>query len=181
MPSLEPPLWDRARSCCFTGHRPNRLPAVYQQNPAALQALRAALRDAVLQAVRAGYDCFLSGMALGTDTWAAEEVLSLKEAGYPLWLSAVIPCPEQDARWPEADRERYHSLLDRADRQVLVCPHYTAYCMHMRNRWMVEHSARLIAVYGEVPGGTANTVHLAEKKGLEIVRINPFQSDIFSL
>ncbi|HIW74880.1 MAG TPA: DUF1273 domain-containing protein [Firmicutes bacterium] len=181
MPPIDSPLWNRARTCCFTGHRPDRLPSGYRQDPAACAPLRAALREAVLRAVREGYDTFLSGMALGSDTMAAQEVLALRSLGRPLRLIAVVPCPEQDARWPDADRERYRSLLEQADDRVCLSPRYTAACMHQRNRWMVLHSSRVIAVYGGGPGGTAGTLRLAEKEGLEIVRIDPFRPGAFAL
>ena len=93
----------------------------------------------------------------------------------------AIPCPEQDACWREPERRAYRTLLEQADEQVLICPHYTPYCMHARNRWMVEHSARVIAVFGGSPGGTANTIQLAQKKRREIVRIDPLNPFAFSL
>lgn len=178
---LHSPAWDQTRTCCFTGHRPDRLPSGWRQDPDTCTPLRMALRDAVLQAVRDGYDIFLSGMALGVDLMAAKEVLELKKVGYPLRLIAAIPCPEQDACWREPDRRAYRTLLEQADEQVLICPHYTPYCMHARNRWMVEHSARVIAVFDGSPGGTANTIQLAQKKRREIVRIDPLNPFAFSL
>lgn len=75
MLSFNEPLWDRAGTCCFTGHRPNRLPSGYRRDPSACAPLHSALREAILQAVRDGFTTFVSGMALGVDTWAAEEVL----------------------------------------------------------------------------------------------------------
>ncbi len=180
MLSIDEPLWDRAGTCCFTGHRPDRLPSGYRRDPAACAPLRSALREAILQAVRDGFTTFLSGMALGVDTWAAEEVLSLKTAGLPLRLTAALPCPEQDARWREADRKQYRALLKQVDDVFLACDRYTPYCMSARNRWMTAHSSRLIAVFGGGPGGTANTVRYAEEQGLEIVRIDPREARIVS-
>ena len=42
-----------------------------------------------------------------------------------------------------------------------------------RNRFMVDNSAYMIAVFNGDKGGTANTLHYAESKGLNIVIINP--------
>ena len=179
MESLDLSSWERERCCAFTGHRPGKLPSGYRQSPAACAPLSAALRRAILQAGRDGCDTFLSGMALGSDTLAAEEVLALKAEGRPFRLIAVIPCPEQDARWKEPDRERYRALLARADGRICVCPQYTPSCMHIRNRWLVEHARRLIAVFDGSPGGTANTVRLAAKMHREIVQISPSAPDAF--
>ena len=54
-------------------------------------------------------------------------------------------------------------------------PAYTPYAMHARNRWMVEHTSRLIAIFDGSPGGTAHTVRLAEARGLDICFLSPRQ------
>lgn len=104
-------------------------------------------------------------MALGADTLAAEEVLAMRECRPAVRLIAALPCPGQEARWPLADKERYRALLAQADLCVTACPAYTPYAMHARNRWMVEHTSRLIAIFDGSPGGTAHTVRLAEAPG----------------
>ena len=43
-----------------------------------------------------------------------------------------------------------------------------------RNHFLVEHAAILLAVYnGEQRGGTAATIHYAQKMGREIIVIDP--------
>lgn len=113
-------------------------------------------------------------MALGVDTWAAQAVLSLKKQGYPLYLIAACPCKGQESKWRSADKDVYRTLLAQTDAVYTAYETYTPYCMNMRNRWMVDHAARLIAVFDGSSGGTASTVEMAQKKGLEIIRLNPF-------
>ena len=158
-----------AITCCFTGHRPGKLPADTDRR----EALRRALRTDIIRTAEAGFEIFLCGMALGTDTWAAEEVLTLRERGMPVRLVAALPCPEQDARWREEDRRRYRFLLSQADALYTACEEYTPYCMAMRNRWMVSNASRIIAVFDGSPGGTAGTWAEARKKGLELLLIDP--------
>lgn len=165
------PEFERATACCFTGHRPDKLPGGYGKGVPT--ALAAALEAAVKAAIRDGYTTFLCGMAQGVDTLAAEIVLRRRQAGEPLRLIAALPCPDQDARWPEAARRRYRALLAQTDGQYTACDSYTPYCMNGRNLWMVEHASRLIAVFDGSPGGTAHTVRLAEEHGLTLVRIDP--------
>ena len=38
-----------------------------------------------------------------------------------------------------------------------------------RDRWMVDNSARVIAVYDGAPGGTRWTVNYARSEGVELV------------
>ncbi len=176
-------IWDtqRALTCCFTGHRPNKLPSGYRQDTDALAPLRMALRQAIVQAADNGYRSFLSGMALGVDTWAAEEVLALREAGREVRLIAALPCPGQDSRWTATDRDRYREMLERADEVHTLSDRYTPFCMGARNLWMTEQSSLLIAVFDGSVGGTANTVAHARRQGLHILRIHPRTGEILSI
>ena len=157
---------DRATACCFTGHRPDKLPAD-------TMPLRACLRQLIHAAVADGTRDFLCGMALGTDRLAAEEVLALKASGAPIRLIAALPCPQQAARWSSADRQRYRQLLAQTDGQYVACERYTPYCMNARNLWMVENASRVIAVFDGSSGGTANTLCHAREQQLDIVLVHP--------
>ena len=157
---------DSRTACAFTGHRPDKLPA-------SLISLRAALRETILAAVECGYRDFISGMAMGVDMLAAEEVLALREK-YPLRLIAALPYRGQGDHFPADQRRRHRQILARADLAQCICDSYTPYCMNGRNRWMVENAGRLIAVFDGSPGGTANTVATARQFMREIVVINPF-------
>ncbi len=170
---MELPTIRRETAGCFTGHRPERLPGGYAAWDSPYSPLRPRIRRAVEKAAADGYRDFICGMALGADTLAAEEVLGLRGRFGDIRLIAAIPCPEQATRWPAADRARYRRLLGLADIVVTVSPVFTPYAMHLRNRWMVDHASRLIAIFDGSPGGTANTVRLAEKQGLDIVFLSP--------
>lgn len=164
---------ERHFTCCFTGHRPDKLPSGWRQNHPACASLRAALRTEIEKATAGGYRRFISGMAQGADMWAAEEVLSLRDMGYPVRLVAALPCPDQDLRWPADAREKFKELLGRADEVHTLSERYTRFCMGARNLWMVRHSSMVIALFDGSRGGTANTLAHAQRLGLNIVRINP--------
>ena len=51
--------------------------------------------------------------------------------------------------------------------------HYDKGCMLRRNRYMVDRSSRLIAVYDGLLGGTMYTVSYAMKQGLKVVLLDP--------
>ena len=58
------------------------------------------------------------------------------------------------------------TLLDQCDLETVVQHTYTPGCMNRRNRYMVDRSSLLIAVYGGIPqGGTLNTLSYAMGKG----------------
>ena len=171
------PTLYRETTCCFTGHRPDRLPSGWRRDSRALSPLTATLDRAIGQAVADGIRLFLSGMALGVDTLAAQLILRRREQGEPVSLGAVLPCPEQDARWGPEDRRRYRRLLDQADWIHIISPRYTPACMGERNFWMARHSSRMIAVFDGQSGGTANAVEHARRMGLQLTLLDPWHPE----
>ena len=69
---------ERGRSCCFTGHRPEKLPWGSDETDPRCLALKAAIRDAVAAAYDEGFRHFICGMARGCDLYFAEAVVDLR-------------------------------------------------------------------------------------------------------
>ena len=110
----------RQSACCFTGHRPRSFPWKYNEADPRCVLLKFRVKRQIIQAVKQdGVTHFLTGMALGVDTWAAEIVLSLRRK-WSLTLEAVLPCKDQDIRWPSKSRERYQSILKQCDKVTLL-------------------------------------------------------------
>ena len=64
--------------------------------------------------------------------------------------------------------------MDQCDYETLIQHHYDRFCMMRRNRYMVDRSACIIALYnGEPKGGTAQTLAYALRKKLETHILNP--------
>ena len=148
-------------SCCFTGHR--IIPA-HERKPL-LEALRSTLR--IFAA--GGITEYICGGALGFDTLAAEEVLRLKTDFPHIRLTLVLPCRDQAARWTVKQKETYAAILDSADKIECLFESYVEGCMHMRNRFMVDHADVCVAYFSGKPGGTAYTVQYAREKGVKVV------------
>ena len=162
------------KSCAFTGHRPRKFPWGYNEADIRCVALKKALAGEIAKLVDTGYTEFFSGMAEGTDAWAAMAVLALKKENPALRLHCVLPCERQADGWSVSARERYFSILEQADEVVYVRREYSKGCMLERNRYLVDHTACLLAVYnGEWRGGTAMTVRYAQKLGRNIIILNP--------
>ena len=162
------------RSCCFTEHRPNSLPFGYNEHEESCVKLKAILTDTIeKQITENGVTHFISGMAMGVDTFAAEAVLKLKEKYPQITLECAIPCETQAAKWSENWRERYYGIIARSDRETMLQTHYTANCMMKRNRYMVDHSDAVIAVWNGSKSGTGNTVRYAMSRGKKVLIIDP--------
>lgn len=162
---------DKSITCCFTGHRPEKMPFSATAHSFAYHTFRRNLEFAVQQAILDGYRHFITGMSRGMDLWAAMCVLDFKRAYPGLTLEAAIPCPEQPSRWPAEDVRFYNLVLSRCDTRTVLSPRYTAGCMDKRNRYMVDHSSLLIAAFDGRSGGTRNTCLYAERTGVRIHNI----------
>lgn len=162
------------RCCAFTGHRPRKFPWGYNEADARCVALKETLAKEIAKLVETGYTDFLSGMAEGTDAWAAMAVLALKKENPALKLHCVLPCEGQADGWAASARELYFSILEQADDIIYVSREYSKDCMLKRNRYLVDHATCLLAVYnGERRGGTAMTVRYARKLEREIILLSP--------
>ena len=159
----------RESTCCFTGHRPERLPwGVNEQDPRCV-AQKEELREALEQAYAQGIRHFICGMARGTDLYFAEAVLELRERREGVTLEAARPCETQGRGLSGAERERYEGSLDRCDYETLVQHTYDRGCMQRRNRYMVDRSALVIAIYdGDPTGGTAQTLAYALRQKVNV-------------
>ena len=163
---------DREHSCCFTGHRPMKLPWGMNENDLRCVSLKEEL-DARLDAIYAlGYRHFLCGMAIGCDMYFADAVLRLRREHPEVTLEAAIPFGDQPGRWTQAQRQRYNGLIDQADTVTVLQYGYTPDCMMRRNRYMVDHASLLLACYDGRPGGTMNTILYAERSGVKVIVID---------
>ena len=158
----------------FTGHRPQGLPFGFNENDPRCFELIKHLQDLIIEQIERGFTHFLTGMALGVDTYAAETVLRLRKKFPQITLEAVIPCKGQADRWRPMQEYNYYRILKECDKITLLQEKYTNDCMAKRNRYLVDNSECMIAVWGCSDGGTAYTVRYAIKKGIDTVIMHPF-------
>ena len=163
-----------SRACAFTGHRPHKFPWRSDETAPECVALKKTLAEQIAALAGDGYTDFLSGMAEGTDTWAAQIVLALREDNPALRLHCILPCFDQSAKWLASSRERYRSILEQADSIIFVNRENKRRCMLERDRFLVSYASIVLAIYnGERRGGTAATVRYARKLGRELIVIDP--------
>ena len=79
---------------------------------------------------------------------------------------------ERPAQWDkEHHQERYQAILSAADLVRFICPGYSRSCFQRRNEWMVDHAARVIAVWNGQPSGTKNTLDYARLQNVQVVSV----------
>lgn len=162
----------REYTCCFTGHRPDKLPWGMDESDPRCVALKATIAREIEGLYRRGWRHFISGMAMGADLYFAEAVLSLRERCPGLTLEGAVPCQSQADRWPESERRRWRKVLDAADLETVVQRKYDRWCMHRRDRYIVDRSSAILAAYNGTSGGTLYTLNYAVGKGLDILLLD---------
>lgn len=164
----------KSQTVCFTGHRSQKLPWRFNEEDERCKTMKATLRTEIEKAIKGGYKTFICGMALGFDMICAEEVLDFKEKYPDIKLIGALPCKTQDIKWQENDRKHYQNLLNRLDDIRCIYDEYIgAECMLERNRYMVDNSSLMIALFNGLSGGTKSTINYAQKQGLEVKIIKP--------
>ncbi len=135
--------------------------------------MKAQLRSEIIKAIENDYTTFISGMALGFDMICADMVLELKKTYPQIKLIGAIPCKTQDKLWKEKDRQRYKTLLAKLDGVRCIFDEYIgAECMLERNRFMINNSSLVIALFNGENGGTKKTLEYANKQGVKCVILN---------
>ena len=85
---------------------------------------------------------------------------------YEKSIHLICACPYDgfEQGWSDRWKETYNKILKSADLVRFISKNYNHSCFQLRNKWMVDHSARVIAVYNGMRGGTQNTIHYAQGK-----------------
>lgn len=160
------------KTICFTGHRPNHLPWGYNEDCDVCKSFLEKLDNLLSLCVECGFETFISGVALGFDTFACESVLKLKKKNQNIELVLAIPCKNQSEKWGENDKKRYDKIFSKAN-PVFVSNEYFQGCFIKRNHFMVDKADLVIACFNGMNGGTKSTVEYAIKKSKNILILRP--------
>ena len=149
--------------CCFTGHR------IIEENE--ILRLPQMLGEVIAELYKKGVREFRAGGAIGFDTIAALKVIAFRSSHPDVKLALMLPCRDQDSRWGTYDRETYRYIISCADSVVYAENTYTKDCMHRRNRALVSGSDFCVAYVRKPDGGSAYTLNLAVREGVEIINL----------
>ena len=158
----------RETTCCFSGHRPMKLPWGMRESDPRCAMTKAWIARQLQELYDEGYRHFICGMAIGCDTYFADEVLALREKHGDITLEAAIPCSDQASRWNSKQKTKYAELISACDSVKVFQEQYSTGCMLRRNEYMVDRSSTLIACFDGRPGGTMNTIVYAKREGLAV-------------
>jgi uncharacterized phage-like protein YoqJ len=168
------------------GHRPPAIGGYKTPNPTEQWVrftLRGALERLREKLARKGNELTaICGMAIGTDMIGADECRRL---GIP--YIAAVPFEGQEKRWPERTQTRYRGLVKEAA-DVVVVDTLEKYAVDnvkakfiLRNRWMLDNSEMVIAVWDGSGGGTSDAVREAKKRSLLMMVLDPRRRAIYTV
>lgn len=183
-PPEPPPITEKreypmttTRRVAFTGHRPHTIGLPEDEASPAMLALKEALAyriDYLIEHKRV--TSFLSGLAIGTDTIAAEMILKRMVTNPDLELEVVIPFKGQADRWKPKDKARYDAILSSGKVVQRYTPderYIDGQSYQRRNAYLAEQCRYLIAVWNGERSGTGMTVNMAQKLGKRCIIIDP--------
>lgn len=186
---------DLKRTVCISGHREKSI-APYHGDPVLLNitvsAVKLMLARYIDMAAERGFDTFISGLATGTDLWAAEYIIRKKRSNSEIRLIGAMPYLRHAEMFSSADRVTLAEIERNADYLVTVDPdpdiiynradkNGSAKLYRNRNYYMVDRSSAVIAFFnsGSSFSGTSQTVSYAYRTGRKICRFG--LEDIFSV
>ena len=152
----------KEKTCCVTGHRD--IPAER------IDHIKTSLEYEVDHAISDGFTCFISGFADGADLLFAGIVAERIAKNPALKLIAAIPYRRRLDTLKKSERTKV--LIDLCSEIYVAAEEYHPSVYAKRNRYMVERSDRVIAVYdGREKGGTVGTIRLAHTMKKELREI----------
>ncbi|MBP5578122.1 MAG: DUF1273 family protein [Ruminococcus sp.] len=173
---------------CFTGHRetsvvPYKGEPVYQS--ITLRTVQLMLCRYIDMAVESGYRSFISGLAVGTDLWAAKYILAKKRSDSGIKLIGVMPYLRHAERFAPQYRETLADVEKGAD--VLLTTNTDPDVIYGkkgagentspdvyrdRNYFMVDNASAVISYFneGSFKSGTYQTLNYATRQGRKIRR-----------
>jgi len=145
-----------------TGHRPLRLALRHDQQPTLDRFALHTLAESFVSSPRVKV---ITGMAQGWD-----QAIARAAAGMSIPYIAAIPFEGFEEEWPEDAQSEYRALLAGAAEVKLVSTgKYHPKKMSARNRWIVDNSTALLALWdGYDNGGTAHCVRYARERGVRV-------------
>jgi uncharacterized phage-like protein YoqJ len=140
-----------------TGHRPHICPCRYKENHPWLTKLRENISNYLKIDAP---EFVISGMAIGWDTWLAQEALKLN-----IPVKAYIPFEGQSKQWPERSRKEYERILSECKEIKYISQHYHARAFYERDEAMINDCNVVFSLWNpEInSGGTYYTIMYAKK------------------
>lgn len=160
------------RTCCFTGIELG----FKEDHPDCVKLKKILLRETEALIYCKNISRFITGTELGVHQWYAETVLELKKKYRYITLELAVPYDNQAINWKEDQRKRYDHIASKCDKVTILHHGFTESCMMERNKYMVENSGFVIALWSG--RRMSETVGFARELNRRITVVNPLNFSI---
>lgn len=164
----------RAVTCCFAGHRPQKLPFNFNSQDTKSNRFIQSVITAIKQAYSDGYRVFLCGGAAGFDLICGATILNIKSQLPDAKLYCILPYqkwePNVFAQW----RHLFKRVVSECDRIKYITENEAPGSRILRSHALIDHSSRVIAYFDGDPGGTSHLLGYAQTKKINVINLfNP--------
>lgn len=180
---------DRSLTCCFTGHRPKRIPWLADSEDYRTLRLKETLESLINGLSIYGVDRYITGNAKGFDTIAAEAVLDSNDYLKTSKMWDGVPKEWQPAKLEIAIPFEGHNggdpRIENLQKQASIAHVVSSQSSHThafreRNEYMVDNADIVVAFFDNreqdtnvEKSGTFNTISYAKKQLKTIILLNP--------
>ena len=160
------------KSLCFTGCRPHKIDMPYDISDKKYNLLIDEITKKIVYYIQQGVDTFYSGGADGIDILSFFIVHKLKKQ-YPNIKNIVCIPTSKQREWSKSGKW-YDMMIKLADKVILVyeIEEYKSDNINVkldnRNKYMVNNSDYVLAVWNGSSGGTYNCIKYAKKQNKKI-------------
>ena len=160
------------KTVCFVGHRPQKISYLFDEESKEFKSLRSTLKETIIDFIEnENVKHFVSGMVIGADMMCAEIIIELKKTYPDITLECAVSCETQAEYWTMKYRDKYFNTVAASDKETMLQWRYTHDCVMKRNRYMVDKSDIIIAVWDGGKGLIKSTVNYAVEKNKVIKHI----------
>lgn len=169
------------KSCAVIGAPPSQFKFKYNEKHTACKRLKRVIREQFILLYQQGVHDFYIGSSLGTEIWAGEILLRLKEdpAFSAIQLHVLLPYSGHDAAWDARSRTRLSFILRHAFEQITLSQNSDGY--RLMPTKLLERSDLLLAVcdiQSHLTGSVGTALLCAKNCSIPITMIHPDTAEI---
>lgn len=169
------------KSCAVIGAPPSQFKFKYNEKHTACKRLKRVMQKQFILLYQQGVHDFYIGSSLGTEIWASEILLRLKEdpAFSAVQLHVLLPYSGHDAVWDARSRMRLAFILRHAFEQITLSQNSDGY--RLMPTKLLEHADLLLAVCStqQSPAGSVGTALLrAQDRRIPVIAVDPDTAEI---
>ena len=135
----------KLNTCCFIGDGNQNNQQLFEEKTLHFIGTKLRIEKMIVNLIESLYVTnFISGMDIGFEQCASEIVLKKKEMYPQITLEGVLPYELHSINWTGVQRNKYYSIMEKCDREILLQYHYTDDCIRRRNQYMINKSKYII-------------------------------------